>query len=76
MDPFKEQVAIIIGGGTGIGRAISLALSERGATVCLIGRRAHLLESVAEVVSASGGLAKTYAIDLTSDEDFKHWPRE
>ena len=69
MDPFKEQVAIITGGGSGIGRAISLALSERGATVCLIGRRAHLLESVAEIISASGGLAKTYAIDLTSDED-------
>jgi NADP-dependent 3-hydroxy acid dehydrogenase YdfG len=71
MDPFKEHVAIITGGGSGIGRAISLALSEHGATVCLVGRRAHLLESVAETIWASGGLAKTYCTDITADEEVR-----
>lgn len=71
MDCFKDLVAVITGGGSGIGRAISLALSERGATVCLVGRRAHVLESVAETVHAAGGLAKTYSTDITSDEELR-----
>lgn len=71
MNTFKDHVALITGGGSGIGRAISLALSERGATVCLVGRRAHVLESVAEAVRASGGLPRTYCTDLTSDEEIR-----
>ena len=69
MDPFRDHVAIISGGGSGIGQAISLALSQCGATVCLVGRRAHVLESVAETVRSSGGLARTYSTDITSDQE-------
>jgi NADP-dependent 3-hydroxy acid dehydrogenase YdfG len=69
MHSFKEHVAVITGGGSGIGRAISLALSERGATVCLVGRRAQVLESVATTVRSSGGLARTYSTDITSDQE-------
>src|SRR5690242_16367476 len=69
--PFKEKVAIVTGSGGGIGRAISLALSERGATVCLVGRQAHLLESVAQGICASGGVAKAYPTDLMSDDEVR-----
>jgi len=68
---FKEQVSIITGAGTGIGRAIALELSEHGATVCLIGRRARLLESVAETIRAAGGSAKIYCTDITCDENIR-----
>lgn len=71
MDPFKHQVAIVTGAGSGIGRAISLALSERGATVCLVGRRAHTLENVAASIRDSGGLAKTCPADITLDEELR-----
>lgn len=68
MDVFKGQVALITGGGTGVGRAISIALSEHGVNVCLVGRRAHVIRSVAEKICDSGRLARAYAADITSDE--------
>ncbi len=48
------RVAIVTGGGTGIGAATARLLAERGATVALVGRRAAVLESLAAEI---GGLA-------------------
>ena len=45
--------AVITGGGTGIGRAVALALSEAGAAVTLIGRRREPLEEAAAMLSRS-----------------------
>lgn len=48
----EGKVAIITGGGTGIGRAAALVLSEHGADVVLAGRRVEPLESTAEEIRA------------------------
>jgi NAD(P)-dependent dehydrogenase (short-subunit alcohol dehydrogenase family) len=66
VDPFdlSGQVAIVTGGGTGIGRAIALLLSRHGATVALASRTAANLERVAGEVRDQGGTAVTIPTDV------------
>jgi meso-butanediol dehydrogenase / (S,S)-butanediol dehydrogenase / diacetyl reductase len=45
--PFAGKVALVTGGGTGIGEACVKVLSEQGAKVCVMGRRSSLVEEVA-----------------------------
>ena len=58
------QVAIVTGGGTGIGRAIALLLAERGADVALAARRADKLEAVAQDIRALGRRALCVPSDV------------
>jgi gluconate 5-dehydrogenase len=51
------KVAIVAGGGTGIGRAISLRFAREGARVAVFGRRPDPLREVAAAVTAAGGQA-------------------
>ena len=53
--------ALITGAGSGIGRAIALALAKSGHAVSLAGRRAAPLEDVAREIAAGGG--KSVVID-------------
>ena len=50
----SPKVAIVTGGGTGIGRAVALALSQEGYSVVLAGRRKERLEATAMEGQASG----------------------
>jgi len=53
------KVAIVTGAGSGIGRAVSLALLDAGWSVALAGRRAEALTETAEM--AAGAAARTLA---------------
>jgi NAD(P)-dependent dehydrogenase (short-subunit alcohol dehydrogenase family) len=48
------RVAVVVGGTSGIGRAIALGLAEAGADVVVSGRRAELVDSVAKEIEAKG----------------------
>jgi 3-oxoacyl-[acyl-carrier protein] reductase len=66
------RVAIVSGGGRGIGRGISLGLAEDGATVAVNYRRdvEAAQETVAEII-AKGGKAKAYPASVESWEEDK-----
>jgi len=60
------RVAVITGGGTGIGRGAALVLAEHGADVVLAGRRVEPLESTADDVRNIGRLALAVPSDVTT----------
>lgn len=62
------MAAIVTGGGTGVGRAVALALaSDRPVTV--IGRRLEPLTETVELIAANGGSALAVAADVSSPAD-------
>ena len=63
----RIRVAVVTGGGSGIGRSAALALAADGWTVLLVGRRRDVLESVvAEGAELPGGLVARPA-DVTDE---------
>ncbi len=62
------QVAIVTGGGSGIGRCTAHELSRLGAQVVLVGRKADKLQAVQAEIAADGGLASWQACDIRSED--------
>ena len=62
------RVAVITGGGTGIGRGTALVLAEHGADVVLAARRTEPLESTANEIAALGRRALAVPTDVTNAE--------
>ncbi len=72
MSKLKNQIAVITGASSGIGKAIALSLASQGVALCLIGRNLKTLEAVAESVkSTASSLIKTYQVDLNVDDDIQ-----
>lgn len=63
----KERIAVVTGGGRGIGKAIALALASEGASVVVTGTTVSNLEETAERIRSQGGKAKAIRTDV-SDE--------
>ena len=67
-----NQVAIVTGGGTGIGRSIALEFAEFGADVVVSSRKLENLERVADEVKARGRHALAIQADITKKTDIDH----
>jgi NAD(P)-dependent dehydrogenase (short-subunit alcohol dehydrogenase family) len=64
----EGQVALVTGGGRGIGRAIGVALGPAGARVALAARSQDELAEAADGVAAHGGFARGWTLDVTDLE--------
>ena len=65
----SDKIALVTGGGTGIGRAAALALNGLGFTVAVCGRRKEPLD---EVVAAMGGKGLAFVCDVTRPHEVRH----
>jgi NAD(P)-dependent dehydrogenase (short-subunit alcohol dehydrogenase family) len=60
-----QRVAIVTGGGSGVGRASALALLENGYAVAIAGRRAEALEETARLAGDNAARARSIVTDVT-----------
>jgi 3-oxoacyl-[acyl-carrier protein] reductase len=68
MASWRDQVALVTGGGRGIGRAIARRLAREGASVCVnYLSRADAAESLVADIRANGGRAIAVAADVSDD---------
>jgi 3-oxoacyl-[acyl-carrier protein] reductase len=61
----QGRVAVVTGGGQGIGAAIAERLAKLGATVAVCGRRLKPLDTTAQAISSAGGRALAVECDVT-----------
>ncbi|MEU6844331.1 glucose 1-dehydrogenase [Streptomyces sp. NPDC046716] len=70
-DRFSGRTALVTGAGSGLGRAVALALAAEGANVVVAGRtRGPLAETVA-LIEAAGGTALAHPADVRRAEDMR-----
>ncbi len=62
------KVALITGGGTGIGRATAMAFAATGAKVAICGRRPEPLEATRAAIEATGGECLAIPTDIREPE--------
>jgi NAD(P)-dependent dehydrogenase (short-subunit alcohol dehydrogenase family) len=64
MGKLLGDVAVVTGSGSGLGRAIAVALSEQGARVVLVGRNQRTLDVTRAMIESSGGEAAVIPADV------------
>ena len=67
-DLLNGQVALVTGGGTGMGRATAIEMARCGADVALLGRRAEPIEDCANVIRRLGRKAVAIPTDIRLPE--------
>lgn len=65
------KVAIVTGGGKGIGRAVALLFAREGGSILLNGTTKEAIEAVAEEINRQGGRAIAYQADIADEAKVK-----
>ncbi len=68
---FTDQVVIVTGGGSGIGRCTAHELAALGAQVVIVGRKPEKLDTVAAEIIADGGKARGLVCDIRLEDQVK-----
>jgi NAD(P)-dependent dehydrogenase (short-subunit alcohol dehydrogenase family) len=71
MADFDGKVALVTGGGVGIGRATALAFAREGAKVVIGNRNVASGDEVVKAIQAAGGEASFLRTDVESEDDIK-----
>ncbi len=69
---FTDQVALITGGGRGLGRAFAETLAQAGAMVVIVARSESQLRNAANTIEQAGGRALAFAADVTDRQAVEH----
>lgn len=73
---FNGKNAVVVGGGSGIGRGIALALAKEGANVFVADIDGNTAAAVRAEIEADGGRAYSARVDATSDESLGELTRQ
>jgi 3-oxoacyl-[acyl-carrier protein] reductase len=65
------RVALVTGASQGIGRTCALKLAASGATVAVAARNQEKLNGLVQEITAAGGIAAAYALDVGDEEQVK-----
>ncbi|ARU60778.1 3-ketoacyl-ACP reductase [Tumebacillus avium] len=69
----KNKVALVTGGGTGIGRAVCIALAQKGAAVAVNYSRSQVeAEETVQLIKNEGGRAIAMQADVSQDGDVRN----
>jgi 3-oxoacyl-[acyl-carrier protein] reductase len=72
----QDKVAIVTGGGTGIGKGIARCFVQEGATVVLAQRRFEQAQRTAQELSLTGGVVRAVACDVSLRDQVKQLVEE
>jgi len=75
MGRLEGKVALITGGGSGIGQATAVLFAKEGAKVVVAGRQESSLEETVGMIKASGGEASLVKADVTNSKDVENMIR-
>lgn len=76
MKALADKVALVTGGGAGIGRAIACVFAEDGAAVMVADRDAATGTDTVEHIKAAGGDAAFVEVDVSKDSRVRHMVSE
>jgi len=76
MSSLAGRTALVTGASQGIGRAIALRLALEGAQVALAARNQEKLAEVVAEITAAGGTAHAFALDMASEDSIKACARD
>jgi 3-oxoacyl-[acyl-carrier protein] reductase len=71
MSSLEGKTALVTGASQGIGRACAIELARAGARVALAARNESKLAQVAAEITAAGGTAQVFAIDMANEDSIK-----
>jgi NAD(P)-dependent dehydrogenase (short-subunit alcohol dehydrogenase family) len=69
MRALEDQVAVVTGASSGIGKAIALALANQGGYLFLLGRNLETLQSVADAAKGKAPQSQCYQTDLAIESE-------